>query len=96
MARMLPGDAELVSAREGKKRFERSNGRDTALYKNYPNLFLCVQGNFKCTFFGVTFSVCYHRSLFYFSVCYHLSLFYLQMCCSHRNERSLELVEQVF
>ena len=42
MARMLPGEAELVSERTGLpggarsvKRFERSNGLDTALYKNY-------------------------------------------------------------
>ena len=43
MARMLPGEAENGvglnrSVREGKKRFERSNGLDTALYKN--NLYL--------------------------------------------------------
>ena len=42
LARMLPGEAELVSEWTGLpgeaicvKRFERSNGRDTALYKNY-------------------------------------------------------------
>ena len=42
LARMLPGEAELVSERTGLsgeaksiKRFERSNGLDTALYKNY-------------------------------------------------------------
>ena len=42
LARMLPGEAELVLEltglqREAKsvKRFERSNGLDTALYKNY-------------------------------------------------------------
>ena len=42
MARMLPREAELVSERTGLqgggqsvKRFERSNGGDTALYKNY-------------------------------------------------------------
>ena len=41
LARMLPGEAELVSERTGLpgeaksvKRFERSNGLDTALYKN--------------------------------------------------------------
>ena len=46
MARMLPGEAENGvgmnrSVREGKsgKRFERSNGLDTALYKNYLYLF---------------------------------------------------------
>ena len=36
MARMVPGDVELVSAGGGAKcvkRFERSNGLDTALYK---------------------------------------------------------------
>ena len=47
MARMLPGEAELVSEWTGLpgeaksvKRFERSNGLDTALYKNYRYLFL--------------------------------------------------------
>ncbi len=42
MARMLPGEAELVSQWTGLpvmatrvKRFEQSNGLDTALYKNY-------------------------------------------------------------
>ena len=42
MTRMLPGEAELVSGSTGLpgraksvKRFERSNGLDTALYKNY-------------------------------------------------------------
>ena len=42
MTRMLPGEAELVSELTGLpgktksvKRFERSNGLDTALYKNY-------------------------------------------------------------
>ena len=42
LARMLPGEAENGvgmnrSVRDGKsvKRFERSNGLDTALYKNY-------------------------------------------------------------
>ena len=45
LARMLPGEAELVSERTGLsgkakrvKRFERSKGLDTALYKNYPYL----------------------------------------------------------
>ena len=43
LARMLPGEAELVSEWTGLseraksvKRFERSNGLDTALYKNIP------------------------------------------------------------
>ena len=46
LARMLPGEAELVSGCTGLpgraksvKRFERSNGLDTALYKNYLYLF---------------------------------------------------------
>ena len=46
LARMLPGEAELVSEWTGLpgeaksvKRFERSNGLDTALYKNYLYLF---------------------------------------------------------
>ena len=46
MARMLPGEAELVSEWTGLpgtaksvKRFERSNGLDTVLYKNYLYLF---------------------------------------------------------
>ena len=42
---MLPGEAENGvgmnrSVREGKKRFERSNGLDTALYKNNLYLYL--------------------------------------------------------
>ena len=47
LARMLPGEAELVSEWTGLpgeaksvKRFERSNGLDTALYKNYLYLFM--------------------------------------------------------
>ena len=47
IARMLPGEAELVSEWTGLpgeaksvKRFERSNGPDTALYKNYRYLYL--------------------------------------------------------
>ena len=49
MTRMLPGEAELVSDLTGLsgraksvKRFERSNGLDTALYKNYLYLYLLV------------------------------------------------------
>ena len=42
MARMLPGETELVSEWKGVaksvNRFERSNGIDTALYKNIPLL----------------------------------------------------------
>ena len=56
MARMLPGEAELVSERTGLpgratsvKRFERSNGLDTALYKNYLYLFF--------THYGINFSM---------------------------------------
>ena len=47
LARMLPGEAELVSEWTGLpgeaksvKHFERSNGLDTALYKNYLYLLL--------------------------------------------------------
>ena len=47
LARMLPGEAELVSEWTGLpgevksvKRFERSNGLDTALYKNYLYLYV--------------------------------------------------------
>ena len=46
MTRMLPGEAELVSECTGLpgraksiQRFERSDGLDTALYKNYIYLF---------------------------------------------------------
>ena len=45
MARMLPGEAELVQNEQvcqgakSVKRFERANGRDTALYKNILYLF---------------------------------------------------------
>ena len=49
LARMLPGEAELVSEWTGLpgeaksvKRFERSNGLDTALYKNYLYLFFFI------------------------------------------------------
>ena len=52
MNRMLPGEAENGvgmnrSVREGKKsvkRFERSNGLDTALYKNYLYLLFFYRG----------------------------------------------------
>ena len=45
LARMLPGEAELVSEglpgeANSVERFERSNGLDTALYKNYLYLLL--------------------------------------------------------
>ena len=47
MAGMLPGEAELVSEETGLsgratsvKRIERSNGLDTALYKNYLFFYL--------------------------------------------------------
>ena len=47
LARMLPGEAELVSEWTGLtgeaksvKRFERSNGLDTALYKNYLYIYI--------------------------------------------------------
>ena len=54
----LPGEAELVSERTGLpgetkrvKRFERSNGLDTTLYKNIPFIhrnhwFRCIKGMF--------------------------------------------------
>ena len=50
LARMLPGEAELVSEWTGLsgeaksvKRFERSKGLDTALYKNYLYLFFNIE-----------------------------------------------------
>ena len=57
MARMLPGEAENGVGmnrfvREGKKyikRFERSNGQDTALYKNYLYLFLSASEGTRAT-----------------------------------------------
>ena len=56
IARMLPGEAELVSEWTGLpgggakiiKRFERSNGLDTALYKNY--LYLYCHNFISCFF----------------------------------------------
>ena len=49
LARMLPGEAELVSEWTGLsgmaksvKRFERANGLDTELYKNYLYLYFFV------------------------------------------------------
>ena len=57
MARMLPGEAEVseLSGLPGRaksvKLFERSNGLDTALYKNYFLQFeqgFCSKGPFKC------------------------------------------------
>ena len=49
MARMLPGEAELVSEwtcllgrAKSVQRFELSNGLDTALYKNYLYLYVFV------------------------------------------------------
>ena len=66
LARMLPGEAELVSEWTGLpgeeksvKRFERSNGLDTALYKNYLYLFF---------FFLLTVS-CFIVFLFDVGVC---------------------------
>ena len=56
LARMLPGEAENGvgmnrSVREGKnvKRFERSNGLDTALYKNYLYLFIILTEQYFTT-----------------------------------------------
>ena len=50
MTRMLPGEAELASELTGLpgraksvKRFERFNGLDTALYKNYLLPFKSIQ-----------------------------------------------------
>ena len=49
LARMLPGEAEngvgmnsLSGKAKSVKRFERSNGLDTALYKNYLYLFTVI------------------------------------------------------
>ena len=49
MTIMLPGEAELVSERtrlpgraKSVKCLERSNGLNTALYKNYPCIYLTV------------------------------------------------------
>ena len=49
LARMLPGEAELVSEWTGLsgkaksvKRFEQSNGLDTALYKKLPSPFYII------------------------------------------------------
>ena len=54
LARMLPGEAELVSEWTGLsgkaksvKRFERSNGLDTALYKNIPLPFTFTIGRYE-------------------------------------------------
>ena len=71
MTRMLPGEAELVSELTGLpgraktvKRFERSNGLDTALYKNYLYLYLLLQNKTlahhrKVTFWiGNTMNLC--------------------------------------
>ena len=56
MARMLPGEAENGvgmnrSVREGKsvKRFERSNGLDTALFKNYLFFLPFLSPNHDCS-----------------------------------------------
>ena len=58
LARMLPGEAELVSEWTGPsgkaksvKRFERSNGLDTALYKNYLYLTSIVSKTMYFTYF---------------------------------------------
>ena len=40
LAIMLPGEAELVSETKSVKHFERFNGLDTALYKNYIYIYL--------------------------------------------------------
>ena len=59
IARMLPGEAELVSELTGLpgrakslKRFERSNGPDIALYKNYLYLFFITQFSTQNTDLG--------------------------------------------
>ena len=58
LARMLPGEAEVVSELTGLpgeaksvKRFERSNGLDTALYKNY--LYLLTISSNPSTYIGL-------------------------------------------
>ena len=67
MARMLPGEAELVSEWTGLsgraksvKRVERSNGLDTALYKNYLYLYvlLALNSNTFCLHWAVACSTC--------------------------------------
>ena len=71
MARMLPGEAELVSERTGLpgraksvKRFELYNGLDTALYKNYLYLFFTHYG---INFSMITDSNVSYQSLFLFT-----------------------------
>ena len=42
LARMLPGEEGLSGKAKSVKRFERSNGLDTALYKNYLYFFFFI------------------------------------------------------
>ena len=68
MARMLPGEAELVSKLTGLpgraksvKRFERSNGPDIALYKNCLYLFFSCHHFFRSDLLLVSCpSMCCH------------------------------------
>ena len=67
MTRMLPGEAELVSEWTGLpgraksvKRFERSNGLDTALYKNYLYLYLYLTLQRDTTIEGQKLETVYH------------------------------------
>ena len=66
LARMLPGEAELVSEwtglpgeAKGVKRFERSNWLDTALYKNYLFWFERIYPALNCVhdFWHITFII---------------------------------------
>ena len=70
MARMLPREAELVSELTGLpgraksvKRFERSNGLDTALYRNIPFLHCIVYVSAcGCSDLGSSTPVCDHTT----------------------------------
>ena len=66
LARMLPGEAKLVSEWTGLsgraksvKRFERSNGLDTALYKNYLYLFFYMDGRWGARYGHTIIAYCY-------------------------------------
>ncbi len=65
LSRMLPREAELVSEwtglpgeAKGVKRFERSNGLDTALYKNYLYLYIVLSKRLFCVTLYRHYLVC--------------------------------------
>ena len=87
MARMLPGEAELVSEWTGLsgraksvQRFERSDALDTALYKNYLYL-LVINLYLNITHLCATTTICYYQEQKYYT-CFTLYnfVYMIQLC----------------